>query len=70
VDRYKGYQEKEEWYTNSYLLYLFGPEVMTEKLARYMPEPKEEEKAAGVVKQEVLDDGTISAYPLLDLDEI
>jgi hypothetical protein len=65
VDRYTGYQEKEEWYTNTWLLKLFGPEVITEKLARYMPEPKEEE-AVGVVKQEVLDDGTISTYPLLD----
>ena len=29
---------KEEWYTNSYLLQVFGPTVVREKLKAYMPE--------------------------------
>jgi hypothetical protein len=41
-DRSRGYQTKIEWYTNTYLLLLFGPKVVGEKLKAYMPEPKKE----------------------------
>jgi hypothetical protein len=37
-DRTRGYQTKEEWYSNKYLLILFGPKVVLEKLKTYMPE--------------------------------
>ena len=53
-DRKRGYQEKDEWYTNRYLLLLFGPEILRGKLHEYMPEPKKER-----VKVETLEDGTI-----------
>jgi hypothetical protein len=39
-DRTRGYQTKEEWYSNGYLLQLFGPKVILEKLQAYMPEPE------------------------------
>ena len=52
--RGRGYQEKDEWYSNAWLLQLFGPTVMREKLHEYMPEPKKER-----VKVETLEDGTI-----------
>jgi hypothetical protein len=36
--RNREYRIKEEWYTNSYILQVFGPLAVREKLKAYMPE--------------------------------